>query len=138
MKRLLLLFFVAFATLSCDMSNDTDVHFEVLPIESFDVPDTFRLGETYPIKVFYRKPTTCYGFDGFYYHKDLNVRTVAVQNFVVNRNDCLPTPSDAPLSEASFNFMVTNNGSYIFRFFKGQDNEGNNIFEEVEIPVDED
>jgi hypothetical protein len=42
----------------------------------------------------------------------------------------IPAPS-----EVSFNFYVTNTGSYIFKFYKGEDANGQNIFEEVEIPV---
>jgi hypothetical protein len=40
-----------------------------------------------------------------------------------------------PISEVSFNFMVSNTGSYIFKFYKGKDSAGKDIFEEVEIPV---
>ncbi|MNE53902.1 hypothetical protein D3C80_1486540 [compost metagenome] len=72
--------------------------------------------------------------DGFYYEKDLNTRTFALQAKVLERNDCAPVTNEAPL-ESSFNFLVTSNGSYLFKFFNGEDAEGNKTFLEYEIPV---
>ena len=71
-------------------------------------------------------------FDGFYYDKDLNTRTIGVQTRVLD-NNCPAKVSD-PV-EVTFKFYVINNGSYIFKFYKGEDANGTNIFETVEIPV---
>jgi hypothetical protein len=39
------------------------------------------------------------------------------------------------MAEYSFNFQVTSTKPYIFKFWQGKDTEGNNIFLEIEVPV---
>lgn len=128
------LFFIAILTLNgCNVEdNNPKFHYEILPIESYTVPQSFVLGQTYPIKVKYKKGTSCNQFQGFYYEKNLNKRTVAIQTVVYENPKCL---ADTTSVEVSFNFYVTSNGSYIFKFFKGVDEAGNDLFHEVEIPV---
>ncbi len=136
MKKILLLFAALFVLNSCDLGDDGErYHLEVLPVESFVIPEYFVMGQTYTIKLYYRRPTTCYGFDGIYYKRENNIRTIGVQNFVLERNDCEPISLERDPSMTSFNFLVTNNGSYVFKFYKGKDDDGNSVFEEVEIPV---
>jgi hypothetical protein len=55
-----------------------------------------------------------------------------VQTLVSENTTCI---ADTTSEEVSFNFYVTSNGSYIFKFFKGVDEAGNDLFHEVEIPV---
>lgn len=128
------LFFIAILTMnSCNIEDSSPkFHYEILPIESYTVPQSFVLGQTYPIKVKYKKGTNCNQFQGFYYEKNLNVRTVAIQTLVAENTTCT---IDTTSVEVSFNFYVTSNGSYIFKFFKGVDEVGNDLFHEVEIPV---
>jgi hypothetical protein len=134
-KFVLFLVAVAFLNACSVDDNNPNYRLEVLPVESFTVPASFTLGETYPIRVRYRKPSDCYFFQTFYYERQLNTRTVGVVSRVVEGKDCLPTPSTQAPVEVSFNFLVNSNGSYIFKFYKGEDANGEDIFEEVEIPV---
>lgn len=115
--------------------NDDDVNysFEILPVESVDIPSEFVLGEVYPITISYFRPSTCYSFNDFYYLKELNERTVAPINYVFDRNDCENLNDE--LVEATFNFIVTSNGSYLFKFWQGEDSNGESIFLTVEVPV---
>ncbi|NBU80471.1 MAG: hypothetical protein EBS55_02330 [Flavobacteriaceae bacterium] len=106
-----------------------------MPIESVDIPSEFTLGETYPITVHYTAPTSCYYFSSFYYDKDLNIRTIAIENAVAQRNNCQDLSAADGASTYTFNFYVTSNGSYIFKFYQGKDDQGNNIFLEYEVPV---
>lgn len=119
---------------SCSVDEGEKYHLDFLPIEEVDVPDSFQRGETYNIKVKYKRPTTCHVYNGIYYDRDLNIRTFAVQTVVYERNDCqnIVTPT---LTEAAFNFQVQNSGSYIFKFWQGKDDNGEDVFYEVEIPV---
>lgn len=139
MKKIILLLSLVFAISSCSLNDDKgeEFHYELLPIENVEIPSEFILGETYTIVVRYYRPTTCYAFNGFYYEKDLNVRTVAVQNVVFDSNtNCEDIdPIEANLVEASFDFYVTSNGSYIFKFWQGVDDNGEDVFYEVEVPV---
>lgn len=124
-----------FTFTSCELDdNSPNFHFELLPVDSVAVPESFVMGKTYKIKAYYKRPTDCYLSDGFYYEKELNTRTFALQAKVLEQNNCAPVVNEAPL-ESSFNFLVTSNGSYIFKFFKGEDAEGNRTFLEYEIPV---
>ena len=133
MKKIALFLLTISTLIACSANDDNPkYHFEVLPVESFTVPENFTLGETYSIKMKYKKLSDCHNFEGFYYEKDLNVRTIAIQSSILERSNC---QSDTTKVEVSFNFKVTSNGSYIFKFYKGTDTSGNDLFNEVEIPV---
>ena len=119
---------------SCSLDDDRDdFSLEILPIESVDIPDSFTIGQTYPITVTYLKPSTCHLFREFYYAKDNNIRTVAVIDYKFLRNDCEDLEDE--LVEATFNFHVTSNGSYIFKFWQGEDVDGENQYLTIEVPV---
>jgi hypothetical protein len=138
-KKLLLFIAIPllFISNACTPDRGSEYHYEILPVESFEVPESFILGETYSILVRYNRPTTCHYFSNIYWDRNLNERVIAVQSLVEQRNNCLPSPEDEMLFSRTFNFMVTNNGSYIFKFFKGHDEEDNPIFETIEIPVED-
>jgi hypothetical protein len=134
MKKIVLLFILISSFLSCSTDNDSPSYtYSVLPVVSFTVPTSFTLGKTYEIKLKYQKPTSCHIYQGIYYDKDSNTRTIAVQTAVQKDQVC--TADIPPISEVSFNFIPTNTGSYIFKFYKGKDADGKDIFESVEIPV---
>ncbi|MES2410918.1 MAG: hypothetical protein V4535_05680 [Bacteroidota bacterium] len=135
-KKIVSLFALFFILNSCSPTGDeTQYLFDLTPIESVDIPTEFTLGETYPITVHYTVPTNCYYFNTLYYDKDLNVRTIAVENAVAQGNNCQELTPANGAREYTFNFYVTSNGSYIFKFYQGQDDQGNNIFLEYEVPV---
>lgn len=135
MKKIALLVLFMTTLVSCSLDNDNrDTYtYSVLPVDSYTLPENFKLGETYEIKLKYQKPTACHIFQGIYYAKDLNTRTIGVQTAVKDNQVC---STDIPaLSETSFNFTVTATGSYIFKFYKGKDADNKDIFEDVEIQV---
>ena len=134
MKKFLIFSLVALLLVSCSINDDTNNYtLEILPVESVDIPDEFALGETYPITVHYFRPTTCHTFREFYYVKDNNIRTVAPITYVFDQNNC--TNLDNELVEATFNFIVTGNGSYIFKFWQGEDTNGEDQYLTIEVPV---
>ena len=135
MKKIALFILLVTSLTGCTLDNDNQdsYSYEVLPVDSYNLPEKFTLGSTYEIKLKYSKPTVCHSFQGIYYSKDLNKRTIAIQTAV--KNDQVCTQQVPAQSEASFNFYVTNTGSYIFKFYKGKDAAGVELFEEVEIPV---
>lgn len=135
MKKFALFILLITTLTGCTLDNDNrdSYTYEVLPVDSYTLPEKFTLGNTYEIKLKYTKPTECHYFQGIYYSKDLNIRTIAIQTAVNNNQVC--TQSIPAQSEISFNFYVTNTGSYIFKFYKGKDAAGIELFEEVEIPV---
>ncbi len=134
MKKIASLIVLILIFNSCTPSNDGPNYlFELLKIESVEIPTEFTLGQTYPITVHYKLPTSCHFFNQIYYNRDLNIRTIAVESAVAQNDNCLDTPE--VFREYTFNFYVTNTGSYIFKFFQGKDENGNNIFLEYEVPV---
>jgi len=119
---------------SCSVDGDsTNYSFEVLPVESVDIPDEFVLGETYPITISYIRPSTCHSFKEFYYLKENNIRTVAPINFLFEDSDCNDLTDT--ITEKTFNFIVTSNGSYIFKFWQGEDTNGEDQYLTIEVPV---
>ena len=136
MKKLIVLCFVLLTVFSCSLDNDeqTEFHYEILPVENVQIPQEFMLGETYTITLSYYKPTGCHVFNDIYYKSELNERTVAVINTVYEGQNCSQDPT---LEEASFNFMVNSNGSYVFKFWQGEDDNGEDLYYIVEVPVAE-
>ena len=136
MKKIISLLAFFFLLNSCSpLGDETNYLYEILPIDSVDIPTEFTLGQTYPITVRYNKPTTCHYFSTLYYEKDLNVRTIAVENAVKQTTNCQDLSAADGASEYTFNFQVTSNGSYIFKFYQGKDENGVNIYLEYEVPV---
>ncbi|MBB1193583.1 hypothetical protein DNC80_07865 [Flavobacterium sp. SOK18b] len=135
MKKIIALALLWASFLSCSPDNDyPNYSYEVLPVASYEVPASFKLGETYTITLKYQKPSSCYEYQGIYYDKNLNVRTIGIQAVVDKDQIC--NQALPPLSEVSFQFYVTNTGSYIFKFYKGKDANGVSQFEEKEIKVE--
>lgn len=133
MKKLIFLCAVLFSLTSCSVDDSNEFYNEILPIESVNIPEEFVLGKIYPITVKYIRPAGCYTFYDFYYTRDLNQRTVAVVNSVFPNQNCGLT--EEAETEATFNFKVTNNGTYIFKFWQGKDESGTDLYYIVEVPV---
>lgn len=134
MKQLFLLCILVFSLVSCSVEDDRpDFYKEFVPIESVDVPTEFVIGETYEMHIKYYRPSGCHVFSDFYYASELNQRTVAVINTVYPNNEC--QTFDDQLVDVSFNFLVTSNVTYVFRFWQGEDESGNDLYYIVEIPV---
>jgi hypothetical protein len=132
MKKLILLLSLLFVLNSCD-KDETSYSVVALPVESVVIPSAFDLGETYAITMKYYRPTNCHSDYGIFYDKDLNIRTCAVKNVLENRNNCSEIQN--VLVEETFNFYVTNTGNYIFKFWTGEDANGNDTFLEYDVPV---
>lgn len=133
MKKLVLLCVVMFSLASCSIDDSNEYYNEILPIESVVIPEQFVLGKVYPITVKYIRPAGCYVFYDFYYTRELNQRTVAVVNSVFTNQNC-GISEDAEV-EATFNFKVTSNGTYVFKFWQGKDESGTDLYYIVEVPV---
>ena len=135
MKKLVFLCLFAISLVSCTVTDDSnpDFYYEVLPVESVYIPDVFVLGHTYTVYVTYLKPANCYVFNDFFYVSDQNQRTIAVINTVYPNDGCEVYENFE--EEVSFNININNNGTYIFRFWQGEDDNGNDLYYIVEVPV---
>ena len=134
MRKLLVLYLSLVLFTACSIDDDTTQYtFEILPVESVIIPDEFAIGQTYPISVSYYLPTNCHAFKEFYYFKENNERTVAPVTYVFEESDCQPL--EDVLVESTLNFIVTSNGSYIFKFWQGEDIDGEDQYLIIEVPV---
>ena len=119
---------------SCSIDSDYSPTFylEVLPIESVNMLQEIVLGETYEIEITYNRPNGCYFFNDFFYQTNENERTIAVINTVYTNIDCVQ--ADEPM-EVFFTFPVTSNSTYVFKFFQGKDESGDDQYYILEVPV---
>lgn len=135
MKKFISLVALFFLFNSCSLDDRENISLELVPIVSVDIPSEFTLGQVYPITVRYNRPTNCYFFNQLYYERNLNIRTIAVENGVYQRNNCQTLAGTSATAEYTFNFEVTSNGSYIFKFYQGKNQNGESLYLEYEVPV---
>jgi len=135
MKKLAVLFLLSVMVFSCSMDdNENKYHYEFLPVESFEVPDSFEFGQIYTISVFYKRPNDCHTNQSLYFEKKDSTRTIAIQSLVLDKSTCNLLP-DEESHKGTFEFEVLNSTTYLFKFYKGKDENGEDVFEEVIIPV---
>lgn len=125
---MLLLFFN-----SCSIEEDPTFYYEILPIMSYEMPESFVLNNPDTIKVFYQRPSSCHSFQGFYFESNQNQQTIAITSIVSQGQQCLFYEDN--IQEASFVFTPVSLEMHLFKFFKGYDAEGNATYETIEIPV---
>ena len=120
---------------SCSLDDDApSFHFEIMPIESVEVPEEFLFGETYEIFMDYIKPTGCHVFNNSLYEINEQERTVVIVNTVYTDNVCVEDPETVTVS---FQFTVTSLETHVFKFFQGE-NEALNGADQyliIEVPV---
>ena len=137
MKKIALLVFVfilTFSSCSLDDSANETFYLEVLPIESVEIPEYFVLGETYEVFVTYTKPNSCYYFNDFIYEIDGDERTVAIVN-TVYLNSTTSCDGEPEQVTVSFDFLVNGSETYLFKFYQGEDENGEDQYYLVEVPV---
>ncbi|HJS01446.1 MAG TPA: hypothetical protein VJ780_10975 [Flavobacterium sp.] len=135
MKKIVLFLALMTTLLSCSLDEPDRYTYYVLPIDSYTLPETFKVNQTHEVKLKYQKPTACYEYGGIYYYSEGNERTIGINASVKQGAVC--STELPPLTEVSFNFAPATAGTYVFKFYKGDDDAGENIFEEVEIVVTE-
>ncbi|WP_456438120.1 hypothetical protein [Psychroserpens sp.] len=121
--------------LSCspEENNSLNFSYETLPVESVDMPEEFVLGNTYEIRMTYLRLSGCHLFYDFYYVSENNIRTIAIINTVFDDQDCGVFENEEV--EVSFDFQVNSFDPYVFRFWQGEDENGNDNYYLVEVPV---
>ncbi|MET2986415.1 hypothetical protein [Aureibaculum conchae] len=133
-KKILVAFFVTVTFVSCSLGddNDTNLVLKTLPVRDYVVPAEFEFGLSYTIKVEYDLPDGCHAFYDLYYKQEDASRIVAITALVDTQAAC--TEAIIP-KEHEFVVNVAQTRDYTFRFWKGEDNNGNDIFEDVIVPV---
>ena len=134
MKHLITLIMCVFVLGSCISDHDHDrFHLETLPIvEVIEIPDSFLHGETYEITVEYTFPNACHSFYDLYYEYDGNARIVAIISIV---NDNIACTQATITKRYTFDVVAAQKEDYLFKFWKGLDDDNNDTFEEITVPV---
>lgn len=131
MKKILFICSFLFL-LSCSIDDDDNFHLHLLTIDEAVTPDVLEFGSVTPITVKYTLPGDCYSFYNLYYQYEGTSRIVAIRAL----EDLDATCTQATVEqEYTFPLQVVQTEDYVFKFWKGTDSNGDNIFEEVIIPV---
>ncbi len=137
MKKVFLLCLL-FSIVSCSVEDDgPNFHYEAVPIESVTTPDEFNLGLDHDITVSYYRPSGCHVFNNFLFESDGNEITVVVVNTVYENQECENYDPQEETVDVGFSFRanVTTADSYIFKFWQGEDEMGNDLYYVIEVPV---
>lgn len=103
------------------------------PTLSVDLPESFVFGQSYDIKVLYKRPSSCHTFSGLDVARNANVITIGVvTSFPTNNPNCVTTGNLE--ASATINFVVERDDFYIFKFWQGR-TSGRDEFLIIEVPV---
>ena len=121
---------------ACEVDDDSpNFYFTALTTVEANVPESFEFGETYDIEVTYLRPNGCTFFEGFDVMQTAETdRDVVVIGFVLTDEDRACTQAvEEVVAILKFNVIYTE--EYKFRFYAGDDTDGNATYLEYTIPV---
>ncbi|MCK0161144.1 hypothetical protein [Allomuricauda sp. F6463D] len=139
MKKVLMPFMLIVACswfISCEVDDDSpNFHFTALNAIEADVPESFEFGKTYDIDVTYLRPNGCTFFEGF----DVAQTTmtgrdvVAIGSVLTDKNGECTQAVEEVVATLKFNVIYTE--EYTFRFYAGDDADGNATYLEYKVPI---
>ncbi|MEC3908547.1 hypothetical protein VOI54_16065 [Tamlana sp. 2201CG12-4] len=120
---------------SCSLDDDSghDYHLEYVNVISAELPETFVHGNSYQIDITIELPNSCYYFYNQYdYIKDGTSRLIYP---IAHVDDGVPCTLN--ISETTFSITVDalQSEPYIFKFYQGEDADGQEMFLTIEVPV---
>ncbi|MBP2833366.1 hypothetical protein J8281_14315 [Aquimarina sp. U1-2] len=133
-----IVFCIALLCTACLQEDDTATPFfyNAVAIEEVIIPDQFNPGKTYDIEVTYFRPTTCHSFSGIEYNGFRNERTIVIINVVIdNQNEPCEELERTDLRKESLSFTAGNEDSYIFKFWQNRNEQGEDQYLTIEVPV---
>ena len=130
MKKIALII-LALVITSCSV-EEPNYKFTLLPIKEATVPQNFKFGEIDTVKVTYVLPNGCFGFHSLYYQYKDTTRIVAIRAIENLETICTQATIEG---EYKFPIKVSQKKDYLFKFWKGKDNKGKDIFEEKIVSV---
>ncbi|WP_343486958.1 hypothetical protein [Allomuricauda sp. d1] len=119
----------------CDLDDDQNFHFVALRILDAEVPESFELNQVYDITVTYQRHNGCVFFQGF----DVQDVDLTTRNIVAIGSELVDTDTACTQAveevEAQFRFQVLYSEPYLFRFYAGEDEDGNATYLEYTVEV---
>lgn len=132
MKKIILgLLTIVFFT-SCLKNNDNLQELKLLSIDEFSVPSSFTYGTIDSISVKYTLPNSCHYLHSLYYQYQDTTRIVAIRAVKNLDMNCTQVTVQ---KELKFPIKILQREDYLFKFWKGKDNTGKDLFEEKVVPV---
>ena len=129
------IFFVIFSFIifvSCSNDDGPTYHYELLAIEDVILPENFEYGKIYEVSLKYIQPDDCYISSDVLYEYDNDIRNVAVISTVLDDKNCFPSEFE---DDISFKVQALQEETYIFKFWQGEDDNGEPIYLVKEVPV---
>lgn len=136
MKKIALILTIFITVLSCSSDNSPNFAYELLPVEQAVVPAEMVVDQEYEIQVSYIQPTDCHAFSDFYYEVDGDTRTIAIVSVYSTSGNCTSQVPDN-IVERSFTFKPLQATTYTFRFWNGEDENGQDIYTEYQVTATE-
>ena len=135
--KYLLLMIVAFAVSvsSCNDDDDNyhDYHLEYVNVTSADLPDAFVYGQTYRINFTAELPNSCYfNYNQYDYIYEGTARLIYP---IAHVDDGVPCTLNIRETTYSIPVQALQSEPYIFKFYQGEDADGQDMFLIIEVPV---
>ena len=132
MKRIFFVIFSFIIFVSCSNDDGPTYHYELLAIEDVNLPENFEYGKIYEVSLKYIQPDDCYISSDVLYEYDNDIRNVAVISTVLDDKNCFPSEFE---DDISFKVQALQEETYIFKFWQGEDDNGEPIYLVKEVPV---
>lgn len=132
MNRVFFVIFSFIIFVSCSNDDGPTYHYELLAVEDVDLPDEFEYGKVYNVSLKYILPDDCYISSDVLYEYDFDMRNVAVISTVLDDKDCFPVDFE---DDISFKVKALQTETYVFKFWQGEDEQGEPIYLIKEVPV---
>ncbi len=119
---------------SCtETENDfTNLTYEIVPIESVEMPELFTINKSYAININYIKPSSCHSFNDVYIDATNFELKIAVITAITSLNNCAEI---AETKATHFNFRPTEYGTYTFKFWNGTDENNEDVYLNYNVSV---
>lgn len=135
MKKIIFLFLIALGITSCSLQGDQpNFEYHLLPVTDVVVPNKYAVDSITNITLKYKRPTSCYYFNNFYYKPEGFTRVVAIEAVKSLQNDC--TVDNETIYEVNLKFKPIAQGTYHFKFWTGTNSSGVDEFLEYDVEVD--
>ncbi|WP_298531916.1 hypothetical protein [uncultured Algibacter sp.] len=136
MKQLISLFIISLIIFGCstdDDNNDHAYHLEYVNVISAELPDEFVHGNTYRINITIELPNSCYYYYNQYdYFYEGTSRIIYPIGHV---DDNVPCTLNIRETTFSIPVQALQSEPYIFKFYQGEDADGQDVFLTIEVPV---
>lgn len=132
--KVLAVLVLVLAFVACEIGEDeVSYHFVTLQVVEVDMPEQFRLNETYQVEVMVLETNGCTEFEGF----NITSEGTSIRQVVAIGTEQVDVacPEIVTETQASFEFTCLYPETYLFRFWTGENELGEAQFMEIEVPV---